>query len=59
MTLIFNMDRHELVGVGKYALDLDVIVHEFKKAASLGQEGEEPPNSQEVELRTKHYLNTT
>jgi hypothetical protein len=52
----FNMATHELVGVGKNALDLDVILHEFKKAASSGQEGEETPNSEEVELRAKHYL---
>jgi hypothetical protein len=45
-----------LVGVGKDALDLDVIVHEFKKTASSGQEGEETPNGKEVELRAKHYL---
>jgi hypothetical protein len=53
--LHFNMATHELVGVGKDALYLDIIVQEFKKDAYSGQEGEGPPNS-EVELRANHCL---
>jgi hypothetical protein len=54
--LHFNMLTHELVGVEKDALDLDFIVHTFNEATSSGREGEEPPSSEEVELRARHYL---